>query len=408
MFILQVFNEYRSRFNGEEAVVKQIDALLRSHGHDTYLWTRSSQDIESSLSGKMKAFFSGIYDQASHDDMLKMIDLHQPDVIHVHNVYPLFSPSILVAAKKRRVPVVMSLHNQNLTCPKSDHLYKGKVCERCFGGKEYNCVLRNCRENIVESIAYATRSTLAHQQGWFRNNVTLFLAMTTFAQRRLAKAGYPEDRIVVLPNMVDIPHESTHPAQGDYIAFAGRLSTEKGIESLLAAAKMVPEVQIHLAGSGPIEDELKAAAPPNVVFRGRLDRQQMLAFYRQARALVLPSICFEMCPLVILEAMAMGLPVIASRTGGLGELVDDGETGFLFERGNSSELAHRLTQLWNGPGLCTRLGQAGRIKAIREYSETVFTERLFGYYEQARELVGRPAESVAIDALELAGTLSDG
>jgi glycosyltransferase involved in cell wall biosynthesis len=401
MFILQVFNEYRSRFNGEEAVVKQIDALLRKHGHETYLWTRSSQDIENSLTGKMKAFFSGIYDQASHDEMLKMIDIHQPDVLHVHNVYPLFSPSILVAAKKRNIPVVMSLHNQNLTCPKSDHLYKGKVCERCFGGKEYNCVLRNCRENIIESIGYAARSSLAYQQGWFRNNVTLFLAMTNFAQKRLAKAGYPDDRIVVLPNMVDIPESSCDPSQGDYIAFAGRLSTEKGIETLLAAAKSVPEAQIHLAGNGPIEEQLKAIAPPNIVFRGRLDRQQMLAFYRNARALVLPSICFEMCPLVILEAMAMGLPVIASQTGGLGELVDDGETGFLFERGNSGELAHRLRQLWNGPALCNRMGQKGRIKAIREYSETVFTDRLFSYYEQARTLVGLPAQPAEVNENEL-------
>ncbi len=402
MFILQVFNEYRSRFNGEEGVVKHLDSLLRKHGHETYLWTRSSQDIENSLTGKMKAFFSGIYDQASHDDMLKMIDIHQPDVIHVHNVYPLFSPSILVAAKKRNVPVVMSLHNQNLTCPKADHLYKGKVCERCFGGKEYNCVLRNCRENMIESIGYAARSSLAYHQGWFRDNVTLFLAMTKFAQKRLAKAGYPEDRIVVLPNMVDIPEESCEPAEGKYIAFAGRLSTEKGIETLLSAAKMVPDAQIHLAGSGPIEEHLKQIAPPNVVFRGRLDRGQMLEFYRNARAFVLPSICFEMCPLVILEAMAMGLPVIASQTGGLGELVDDGDTGFLFERGNAGELAHRLRQLWNGPALCSRLGQRGRVKAMREYSETVFTDRLFGYYDQALALAGKSVPAPDVTSLELA------
>ncbi len=405
MHVLQVFNEYRSRFNGEEMVVKQIDQLIQKYGGQSTMWIRSSQTIEASLSGKAKAFFSGIYDQASHDEMLKKLDEVQPDIVHVHNVYPLFSPSILVACKKRGIPTVMSLHNQNLTCPKSDHLRDGKICESCFGGKEYHCVLKNCRGNIIESIAYATRSGLAYHLGWFRKNVTLFLAMTNFAQRRLVQAGYPEERIVVLPNMVDIPPQTCTPSQGEYIAFAGRLSEEKGITTLLKAARMVPDCPIHLAGNGPLEEELKRQAPPNVVFRGRLDRQQMLDFYKHARALVLPSICFEMCPLVILEAMAMGLPVIASQTGGLGELVDDNHTGFLFQRANAEELSYRLQQIWNGPVLSDRMGQNGREKAEREYTQAIFAQRLFSYYDQARELCGHTSltDVPACEELELAG-----
>lgn len=386
MYVLQLFNEYRSRFNGEEQVVRQIEGLLQDRGHRVETWIRSSQDIEQSKWAQAKAFAGMTWSREAAIAMAKRVREDRPDVVHAHNLYPLFSPSVLYACREAGVPVVVSLHNQQLTCPKSDHLRNGKTCEKCFGGKTWNCLTHNCRGNILESLGYAIRSGLSHAGGWVRDNATLILGMTEFSRQRLVRAGYPPEKIRVLPNSVPMPPTPTDPSTGRYIAFAGRLSEEKGLRVLIEAARLCPQVPIALAGDGPLREELQASAPNNVRFLGRVHREEMSGFYANARALVLPSTCYEMCPLTILEAMAVGVPVIASRTGGLGELVCDGETGQLVERGAAEPLAVAMARLWSDADLACEWGSAGRARAEAEYTELVFVERLLGYYEEAMGL----------------------
>lgn len=394
MRILQLFNEYRSRFNGEEQVVRQITGLLHDRGHEVETWVRSSQDIEGSLIGKAKAFAGMTWSLEAASAMRAKLDEMQPDVVHAHNLYPLFSPSVLNECRKANVPVVVSLHNQQLTCPKSDHLRNGSICEKCFGGKTWNCAVNNCRENILESVGYAVRSGLSHARGWVRDNATLILGMTEFSRDRLIRAGYPAEKIRVLPNSVPLADCVTDPACGTYIAFAGRLSEEKGLRVLIEAARLIPEVPIHLAGDGPLREELEAAAPANVKILGRVDRAEMPRFYANSRALVLPSTCFEMCPLTILEAMSIGLPVVASQTGGLGELVDDGITGRLVTRGEAAPLAAALKEIWTDPQLARHRGAAGRQRAEQEFTETVYVERLLGFYAEAKMRTQQPQGSL--------------
>ncbi len=386
--ILQLYNQYRSLFNGEEIVVFDTVDLLESHGHDVELLMRTSRGIEGSFRNKACAFFSGIYNRAAKREMVKRLAADPVDVVHAHNLYPLFSPSVLAACKQLKTPVLMSLHNQNLTCPTADHLRDGKICELCTTtGREIHCVLNNCRGNLIESVGYSLRIAVARRKRLFHDNVTLFIALTEFAKRRLVANGFRESQIRVLPNTVPDVGSPTDASQGQYIGFAGRLSPEKGIDSLLQAAAQV-ETPIALAGSGPMDDEVAANASSNVILRGRLDGDQMNDFYRNARSLVLPSTCFEMCPLVILEAMSHGLPVIASRIGGLGELVDDGLTGLLFEPGNASDLASKCDLLWRDPQLCRKMGLAGRDKATRVYSTDAYLTRLTGLYREAAEICG--------------------
>lgn len=401
MKVLQVYNQYRSLFNGEEKVVFDTVELLKQHGHEVELWMRSSRGIEQSLGEKAKAFFSGVYSFEARQAMQQRLTRNPVDVVHAHNLYPLFSPSVISACKRQQVPVLLSLHNQNLTCPKADHLRNGSICESCTGaGRELNCVLKNCRGSWVESVGYALRSAAARKLRMFHDNVTFFIALTEFAKRRLVANGFRESQIRVLPNTAPDVDEAVDPAAGQYIAFAGRLSEEKGITTLLKAGGIASETPLALAGSGPLDELVASSASDNVQRRGRLDQTQMRDFYRNARALVLPSTCFEMCPLVILEAMAHGLPVIASRIGGLGELVDDGETGLLFEPGNADELADKLKQLWSDPERCRQMGAAGRAKALREYSTATYLRRLTGLYREASALCGRPLveEPLQIDA----------
>ena len=393
MKLLQIYNQYRSLFNGEEAVVQLTAELVEKHGGSARLLTRSSRDIGKSFAARTRAFFSGIYSREAYHSMEQLLAEDRPDIVHAHNLYPLFSPSVLAACRRANVPVVMSIHNQQMTCPRADHLYRGSICDKCVGGGEYNCVLQNCRENVFESVAYAARAAFARKMRLFHDNVTLFLALSEFAKSQLVAAGFDETRIVVLKNMVAATPGPANPSQGTYAAFAGRISQEKGLHTLVEAATGVSDCPIQLAGSGPMLEQLVRVAPPHVEFKGRLDATQMQQFYRGARFVVTPSITYEMCPLVIIEAHSHGIPVIASRLGAQRELVEDGVNGLLFEPGDADDLRRKMKQLWGDPDLCRRLGQAGYERVGREHSEASYYERLMGIYGRAIEMARSTADA---------------
>lgn len=382
MKVLQVYNDYRTFCGGESAVVEMIAATVRKHGGDARLLTRSSKGVDS-LWSKFRAFASSIYSRSAYREMTELLRADRPDVVHAHNLYPWFSPSVLVACRREGVPVVMTNHNYRLTCPIVNHLYKGRVCEKCLGGREHWCVLRNCRENRLESLAYYLRSVVARKLRLFHDNVTIQIVLNEFAKQRLAKAGFDEHRIAVLPNMVPLASGGHARTEGDYVAYSGRMMPEKGVEMLLAAAARLPDVPFRLAGDGPLLTELMFKAPPNATFVNRLDAKAMAAFYRNARLLAVPSVWFEGCPLVVSEAMSHGLPVVASRIGGLPELVDDNVTGLLFSPGNVDELTSQLRRLWESPVLCRQMGTAGRKKAGLEYGEEIYYQRLMAIYRKA-------------------------
>jgi glycosyltransferase involved in cell wall biosynthesis len=387
--VLLVFNQYRSLFNGEEAVVFRTAELLERHGGQARLLLRSSRDIKGGLLGKVRAFFSGIYSWEAATAVSQLLAEYRPDVVHVHNLYPLFSPSVLVACRKLGYPVVMTLHNQHLTCPRADHLCHGKLCDRCVGGHEYHCVLRNCRNNMLESVAYALRSGIARRFRWIHDHVNVLVALTDFARQRLVEAGFDSRQIRVLPNMAPGPREPVDASRGAYAAFAGRLSPEKGLHVLMEAADKLPDIPIRVAGGGPLFETYWQRTPANVQLLGQRSADEMADFYRGARFLVLPSTNYEMCPLVISESMSHGVPVVASRIGGLPELVDDGRTGLLFQPGDSQDLASKMRRLWDDAPLCGQLGQAAWETARDEFGEELYVQRLLDIYHQAMRQVGR-------------------
>jgi glycosyltransferase involved in cell wall biosynthesis len=259
------------------------------------------------------------------------------------------------------------------------------VCDRCAGGLEYWCVLKNCRSNIFESVGYALRNAQARKWKLFRNNVTCYIAATEFVKRWLVGAGFPQEAIMVVPYMVSLPDSGIDPSCGKYVSYAGRFNPVKGIKTLLTSARRTG-LPVRLAGDYSPMPEIMKMAPSNAQFMGHLDREGLVGFYRNARFLVVPSIYFEAFGLVSAEAMSHGLPVIASRIGGIPEIVEDGVTGLLFEPGNSEELASKMKLLWGNPTLCRQMGQAGREKVIREYGEDVYYNRLMAVYERAIQI----------------------
>ena len=386
MKVIQVHNEYRYR-GGEEFVVEVSTRLLKQRGIEVVPFTANSGQQTPPMISKIMMFFSGLYSFASYRRMVAEVINTHPDIVHVHNLYPLFSPSVLVACYRMKVPTVMTVQNYRLTCPVGLHLCHGTICEKCSNGRTYPCIVRNCRNSIVESVAYALRASIARHCQLFLKNVTMFIAPTQFTKERILKTGIKEDRVVIIPNTVPIPQRPVDPEGNSYVAYAGRLSSEKGVDTLLSSAATLPHIPVRLAGHGPLLTSVDRPKARNIEFVGWLDQNHLVDFYRGARFLVLPSKWFEVFPLVLLQAMSHGIPVIAAEIGGLPEIVDHGVNGLLFTPGDSTALSSCIQQLWDDPELCRKMGRAARRKVIEQYSETVYEQKLVDVYQKAIEKV---------------------
>jgi glycosyltransferase involved in cell wall biosynthesis len=385
--ILLVHNAY-GKVSGEEIVVESIRALLEENGHRVSTFFRGSDELEGKTLGQAKAFFTGIYNVTSKLEMRRRLREDRPDVVHVHNLFPLISPSVLGECRRAGVPVVMTVHNYRLVCPNGLHLLNGQVCEKCVGGREYQCALNRCEGGRLKSLGYAIRNTVARKFRMFRDNVTMYAALTDFQRRRLIVAGFPADRIVVIPNMVkDVPVAANDVGPGDYVGYIGRISHEKGIPTLLAAAAALPHVKFRAAGETSRMPHFVAQAPSNFEFVGHLNPKQLFDFYRQSRMIVLTSTCFEGFPTVLVEAMLHGKPVVCSQIGGLPEIVDNGRTGLLFTPGNPGDLATKIETIWSAGELARQMGQSGHQKATEQYNKVQYYSKLMSTYASARSLV---------------------
>jgi glycosyltransferase involved in cell wall biosynthesis len=383
--IVVIYNK-RKAWGGEDLVVDTITGLLERSGHSVVSWTLDNDRIERNLRGKVGAFFGGIYSIAAKREMERLIEREKPDIVHAHNLFPGFSPSVLLACRRMGIPVVLHCHSYLLTCPITFHFREGAICTRCLGGREYWCLFLNCRDNLFESAGYALRNAIFTRLNLFRDNVTLFITLSAFTRNWMLNAGFPDHQLTILPNMLPCPGSAVDPAKGEYVAFSGRLSPEKGLDTLFAAADLVPEIPFRIAGDGPLFPELSARLPGNVILLGWLDQQQLPGFYGKARFLVVPSQWYEPFGMVAIEAMSHGLPVIVAAIGGPAEIVEDGKTGLHFEPGNPRDLANKIKRLWEDRELCTRMGNASGKKVTREYGEDVYYERLMGIYRQAISL----------------------
>jgi len=264
---------------------------------------------------------------------------------------------------------------------------KGQICERCSGGREWWCLFRNCEGSLCKSLGYALRNYVARKQKLFLDNVTIYVVLTEFQRQRLIHEGFPEDRIVIIPNMVRSDKIQASRELDSYVGYVGRVSPEKGISTFMEAARICCDIQFKIAGSNVRMPDLPREAPSNLEFCGHLKASQLDEFYRKSRIITLPSICYETFGLPLVEAPLRGKPVICSRIGGLPEIVEDGVTGLLFQPGNAHDLQAKVRYLWERPELCKKLGQAGREKALCEYSAPKYYKNLMATYEKAIQLV---------------------
>lgn len=378
MKILMIHNEYAA-VSGEEIQFYQIADILRKNKHEVQLYTRSSAEIEKKIFGKIKSFFTGIYNPVSRRKIGKLLETLKPDIVFVQNLFPLISPSILPIVKKTGVPLVMRVANYRLMCPNGLHLSHGEVCERCLYQREFWCLLKNCEENIFKSTGYALRSMIARLMGFYKKNIDAYICASEFLRNIMIDAGFESQRIHVIPNTVpgvDITETKLSHQNGAYVAFVGRISREKGVNVLVEAARMCSEIPFRLVGRVNQSFRIPEPLPPNVELVGFLNGDALSDLYVGARIFVSTSLCFETFGISVAEAMLHAKPVIVSRIGVFPEFVQDGVTGLLSEPGNAKDLSDKIRYLWDRPELCHKMGVAGRERALKEYSSDIYYERL--------------------------------
>ncbi len=347
MRILIIHNRYQQA-GGEDGVVEAERALLQANGHEAEIYSEDNHRVDSM--GKLMVAARTLWSAETSQRVGSTIDRFQPDVAHVHNTFPLISPSVYHLLQNRGVPVVQTLHNYRLLCPSATFYRDGHVCEDCLNKTfPWPSVQHACyRGNYGATAATASMLFLHRLMGTWKNKIDAYIALTEFARNKFIEGGLPAERIVIKP--VFVPDYGIGAADGGYAVFIGRLTEEKGIQTLLDAWKVLgASIPLRIVGAGPMSDHVQAQAAqiPGVSCLGRLSDEDLRETLLRAAFTVFPSVWYEGMPAVILESYAAGLPVIASRLGSMAALVKEGQTGYLFEPGSAAGLVKAVQQLRN-------------------------------------------------------------
>lgn len=350
MKILAVHNYYQQR-GGEDQCFEDEIEVLRLHGHTVIPHITHNDSINAT--SKLEVAAGTLWSYKEYSRIERVILAEKPDVLHAVNTFPLFSPSIFYAARKRRVPVVFEVANYRLSCSGTYLLRDGKICEACHHSSiPIPAIIHRCYRGSLAGSATVASSIVLHRlmRTWHRV-VDLFMCPSITCRTKLIEGGLPADKIIVKPNVLNFD-----PGVGDgpepFVVFVGRLSPEKGLSTILAAWREDSSLPpIKIIGVGPLSSQIIAArsADPRIELLGKLPIEELVDIVGRATCLVMPSIWYEPFGRTTIEAFAKGTPVVGSCIGGTAEIIDDGITGWLFTPGDSKDLAAKIRTAMNLP-----------------------------------------------------------
>ncbi len=403
-------NNYFYRRGGAEAVFFEHTALFEEAGWDVvpfamqhelnlpspwsdYFVSEIEYGREIGLLDKLSQAGKVIYSFEAMRELERLIARARPDIAHAHNIYHHISPAIFQTLRKAGIPAVMTAHDLKLACPAYKMLRDGRICEDCKGGRIHNVVAHRCVKGSLPLSGVVLAETMLHRAlGLYRNKVDRIVVPSLFYRQKLIEWGWSPEQLVHIPNFIDIDGFSTEWDESDYFVFAGRLAPEKGVDTLIRAAAMARR-KLVIAGTGPEEERLKRLAldlDADATFTGHLSGGDLFRLIGQSQALVLPSEWYENAPISILEAYALGRPVIGTAIGGIPELIRDGETGLIVPPRTVDELASALT------GMAARsaaeraeMGRTGRRWVGAQFSRSGYRERMTALYDELSPVSAR-------------------
>lgn len=352
-------------------------------GNSKALYTQN-MDFHSTGIARFLYPFKIIYSFEAKKKIMQVIDDFKPDIVHMNNINFQLTPSIIYGVKKKGVPLVQTVHDYQMICP--NHLLynfsKNIPCEKCVKGSHLNCIKNKCiHGSLVKSLLGVIEAKLYSFLKTYKK-VDLFVCPSNFLENKLLSAkSFYKDKTVTIHNFIDNEKFADKGYnQEQYIVYVGRLSKEKGIENIAETAKLLPDYRFIVAGSGPDEDILKGI--DNITLAGFLTGDKLTELMGKARVLLLPSVCYENCPLSILEAHCMGVPVVTMNSGGMAELVKDGITGSLVNEPNPEGIADKIKQMFENEAYYQTIKSNCKMEIGNILSVESYADALIGEYEK--------------------------
>lgn len=402
MKILQI-NKFYYKKGGSESHFIALINLLRKNNHQVMVFSTKNkknisstendffiQEIDMRLSN-FKNGFNIFYNLEAVKELRKIISLDRPDVVHIHNVSHHFSPAILKVFKKFNLPVVMTVHDYKLICPNYKLFSRGKICEKCIGGKFYQCALNKCvKDSYLGSLVLALEAYWAKWKKYY-DLVDIFIVPSQFMREKLIQSGISLKKIKYLPNFLEEKEEFNFFVDGkkDYILFLGRLSEEKGLDILVESIGEIKnkEIELKIVGEGPLEGELRK----NIAKLGLNNRVKILGYksgtelkqiISQAQFVVVPSCWYENAPYVILESYSLKKAVLGSEIGGIKELIEIGETGMTFKPNDVKDLTNKINYLLEDKSRLKNMGEKGHLFLKYCFNAENYLNRLIKIYQE--------------------------
>lgn len=328
--------------------------------------------------------FKILYSFEAKKKISKVIEKFKPDIVHMNNINFQLTPSIIYGIKKYNIPIVWTVHDYQMVCP--NHLLysfeENRPCERCLNGSVLNCFSHKCiHSSRIKSLLGVMEAVLYRMLKTYKK-VDLFVCPSNFLERKLhSVSNIYKNKTYTIHNFINKEKfkKSDKPRE-DYVLFVGRLSKEKGVEKIARVADILKDVKFVVAGSGPDEDILKGKE--NVELKGFLTGDGLTDVMARAKALLLPSVCYENCPLSILEAQCMALPVITMNSGGMAELVADGVCGTLAESANAEDIAKAISKTVNDDSYYKMLKENAEKESENIYDIEMYTGLLLKKYTE--------------------------
>jgi glycosyltransferase involved in cell wall biosynthesis len=384
MRILVAHNRYKYA-GGEDSVMRAEVAMLRNGGHEVALYEVDNQAIQG-IAAKISASVSVFYSYNSSAKMAELLRTFRPEIVHIHNWFPLLSPSVIAVAAEAGIPVVQTLHNFRMLCANAILYRDGKVCRDCLGqafplgAAVHGCYAASHAGSAVVAAAFAY-----HRLARTWTGVSTFIALSEFQRSLLIEGGLDSAQIVVKPNFVKDVGESGD-GSGGYALFVGRLTPEKGIRTVLSAwqRKLMP-VDLRIMGNGPLVDEVREAARSieGVEYLGQQSASEVYAAMASAKFLIFPSEWYEPFALTIVEAFSRGTPVLAADLESIGELVKDGQTGLRFIPGDAGDLASKAIAMLADEETYQAMRRRCRQVYEQRYTDSINYSLLTSIYERA-------------------------
>lgn len=391
-------NKFHYLRGGSEKYYFELAQLLKSKGHTVGFFSMKHEEnittgdaeyfveeIDLNTGSKLKAL-DVIYSQENKRLMAKALEEFKPDIVHINNFQRQLSASIIDAIKEKNIPIVMTAHDLNPICPASIMLYNGEVCDDCITKGYAQCIKKKCvKGSTLKSTLGVMEKKYYDIRKVFRK-IDCIISPSEFNKNQLVNGKLKYNDIVTLHNFVNESERNDY-VLGDYAFYLGRLSKEKGILNLIEAIGDIPDAKLLIAGDGPERERIEAYISEHkldgrITLLGYQNQDSIHKYITNSRFVVIPSICNENCPYSVLEAMEIGKPIVASRIGGIPELIADGENGYLYKADDINELKEKLTLLLDNDDKVNSFAQKSRELYESYYSPDSYYNELIKIYNK--------------------------